>query len=75
MRIKMQSRPKIKFGEIECGQTFIYQGELFIKIEDNLHDNDGEAVELSSGELYDFCFNTLMELVDGMFVEGAQEND
>lgn len=75
MRIEMRDRYKIKFREVEAGQTFTCHGMLYIKVEDDFHDNDNdEAVILRNGTLCTFELDELVELVDGAFVEGYKND-
>lgn len=75
MRIEMRDRYKIKFRDVEMGQIFTCCGKLYIKVEDNFHDNDDdEAVILSNGELCRFELDRIVELVDGAFVEGYKND-
>lgn len=70
MDIKFKAKPRYKFSDIEIGQTFSYDGNLYMKIiAIEFHGSVRTAVRLDSGDTYAFSLITPVDPVKGQFVE------
>ena len=60
MKIIHENYPKIKISELEYGEAFILDGELYMRI----RSNDANAVSLATGDVYDFTHTVDVVRVD-----------
>jgi hypothetical protein len=72
--MQVQRKPLIPFRDLRTGQTFLYKGKLFLKIncEKKAEGEEGEywnAFYFEGNSLAEFEFNDMVRPVDYMIME------
>lgn len=74
MRTVQNNRQRTIFDEVDSGQTFAFENDIFLRMWE-LKDSHGtvfNAVRLYDGQVHRFTPNQVVYLVNGTFVEGYE---
>lgn len=66
MKVEMQKREYFNWCEIEIGECFMFNGELYMKIKEN--DENLNSVCLNDGNLERFSDDDYLEIADASVV-------
>lgn len=62
-----------KFWDVAEGDTFIYEGTLFLKVEEISNGSTTyDAVDLASGEMYSFIGTEIVEVIKCKIIEDKE---